>query len=283
MSSAPLSCPDCRAPLRASDRVCPFCGHILDPAVEPTARPEPSSGAGRPASVPGPEPAPGSDMGAAGPGVETVGSEPPPWERRRQAGLFRALWLTWRDSVFRPVPFFRRLPPRNGFGPAIGYAVVVTAIGLFFSFYWSAVEGALRGVGEGGLGLSLVGGLVTVSFGLAFALPLYVGFLFAVVAVLHVGFMAVGAGRRGYEATFRALAYSSGPVAFAVFPFFGPLLSGVWGMVVTYIAVREVQRTTNARATLGFLVPLLAALAFVLLLGVLFALLLKSLDLGRTV
>jgi hypothetical protein len=224
------------------------------------------------------------EMRAGTPGRQDpalVATEPPPWERWRRLGFSTALWLTWRDSVFRPVRFFRRLPPRSGFGPAIAYLVIVTVIGFFFSFYWGTVQGAVSGASEGELGVTLLGGLVTVVFGLALAVPLYVALLFVIVAVVHVGFMVVGAGRRGYEATFRAMAYASGPAAFAVFPFFGPILSGVWGMVITYIAVREVQRTTNGRATLGFLVPFLALTVFVFFLGIVLQLLLRSVGLAE--
>jgi len=211
--------------------------------------------------------------------VEAVATEPPPWERWRQFGFFTAFWLTWRDSVFRPVWFFRHLPPRGGYGSPLGFAVIVTVIGLFFSFYWGTVEEAVSGTLEQGMAVELIGGFVTLLFGMALLIPLYVGALFASVAVIHVGFLAVGAGRRGYGATFRAVAYASGPAAFSVFPFFGPLLSLVWGMVLVYLGVREVQRTTNGRATLGFLIPFLAVLVLVLVLSMLLVLALSSLGL----
>jgi hypothetical protein len=95
--------------------------------------------------------------------------------------------------------------------------------------------------------------------------------------------MVVGAGRQGFEATFRAVAYACGPAVFAIVPFFGPLLSLVWGMVLVFVAVREVQRTTNVRASLGFLVPFLAFLVFVVVVSVVFGLLLGSMELGQPV
>lgn len=212
-----------------------------------------------------------------------AGTEPIAWEAWRQFGFFTALWLTWKESVFRPVRFFRQMPPRGGIGPALGYTVLITVVGFFFSMYWGGVESALSGSGDEGVLFTLMGSLVTLLFGLAFMVPLYVGILFVTVAIVHVGFAVVGAGRRGYEATFRAVAYASGPAVFAIFPFFGPYLSLVWGMVLLYIAVREAQRTTNARATLGFLVPLLVFLVFIIFLGFLFELLISSVDLGQTI
>lgn len=277
MSNVPSACPRCSAPLRATDEVCPFCGHVTTQAVDSDA-PQPPA----PPLEPPPPPAAEEMPPAAGTeDVESAGTGPVPWENWRKLGFFPALWLTWKDSVFRPVHFFRRMAPRGGVGPALGYAVLITVVGMFFSLYWSSVEAALGGTGDESIVVTLVGSLVTLLFTMAFVIPLYVGLLFVMVAVVHVGFMVVGAGRRGYEATFRAVAYSSSSAAFAIFPFFGPYLSMVWGMVLLYIGVREAQRTTNARATLGFLMPLLAFLVFIIILGFLFELLIRSVDLGQ--
>ncbi len=197
----------------------------------------------------------------------------PDWERGADP-LWRRLWWTWRDSVFRPVSFFRGLPARGGVGPPLGYALLVFAVSLFFVLYWSVLQGILATGRDPALQIAAA----LVQF--AFTLPLYVGVLFIVAGVLHVGFVLAGAGRQGYEATFRGLAYSTGPSAFAILPFFGSLLALVWGSVVTFIALREVQRTTNGRTTLGFLIPLLAILVFFVLLGVLVALVVDPAELG---
>lgn len=291
MSPSPASCPRCSAPLRPSDEACPFCGQPIsegspgEAAAPPPPARTPTAGASSTAPAP-------SEMGtplrpqvdtAPAPDVASVATAAPAWERWREFGFFTALWLTWRDSVFRPVAFFRHLPPRAGYGAPLGFTVLVTVLGLFFSFYWGTMEEAIGGTLERGLLVELVVGFVTLLFGLALVIPLYLGLLFASVAIIHIGFRMVGAGRRGYEATFRAVAYASGPAAFSVFPFFGPLLGLVWGMVVMFMAVREVQRTTNGRATLGFLLPFLAVLAFVLLLSVVAAVVLRSLALQPTI
>lgn len=291
MSPKPANCPRCSAPLQPSDEACPFCGRPIEqgsPGEEALRPPPPQTppAAGSSAAAPPLEmgTAPHPRVGTApSPDVAGVATAAPAWERRREFGFFTALWLTWRDSVFRPVAFFRHLPPRAGYGPPLGFTILVTVLGLFFSFYWGTIEEAVSGTLERGLFVELIVGLVTLLFGLALAIPLYLGLLFASAAMIHLGFRIVGAGRRGYEATFRAVAYASGPATFSVFPFFGPLLALVWGMVVIYIAVREVQRTTNARATLGFLLPFLVVLAFFLLLGVLAVVALRSLGMDPTI
>ena len=284
MSRPPSSCPRCDAPILPSDRTCFVCGHVLEETVAP-ARPaladpgaQTAEREGRPVPVQPREAPPAPEERALQ--VAAAATEPPPWELRRQYGFWGALWLTWRDSMFKPVTFFRRMPARSGYGPAIGYTLLLTAIAIFFRFYWGTIETLLTGGLEEGVLLTILGGLAVLVLGGGFLLAMYLGMLFLIVGLIHVGFMIVGAGRMGYEATFRATAYASGPAAFAIFPFFGPLLSMVWGSVLLFIAVREAQRTTNGRATLAFLVPLIAAFLFFLFLGIVVAILVGTTDLG---
>jgi hypothetical protein len=275
MSSEPLVCANCGAPLIPGDNICPFCGELAAPAApppptatEPFAPPPPRA----PAPVPPPPPAREQ--------IDAAGTEAPAWEDRKTYGFWASLWITWRESVFRPVAFFRTLPPRGGIGPALGFAVLLTTLGLMMNIYWATVQSALTGAVEEGLGIMLLGGLFMALLWLAFALPLYVGLLFVMAGVLHVCFMAVGAGRRGFEATFRAIGYSSGPAAFAIFPFFGPLITLVWGTVLLFIGMREVQRTTNGKTTLAFLLPLFAFTLLFTLLAIVLAVIFASTGLG---
>ncbi len=267
------NCPRCFARIEGAVESCPHCGHAVR---APQAAPEPGAATSdRPVLSRPPDAVPGTRT------AEVAAPEAPPWERRRTLGFWRALWLTWRDSVFLPVPFFRRLPPRSGQGSALGYSIVLTVIGFLFSSYWSLVEGFLSGgePQEGGLTLILVGGFVGFLLVLIVLIPLYVGLLYALVALIHLGFLVVGAARQGFEATFRAVAYSSGTAAFAIFPFFGPVISSVWWMVLIFIAVREIQRTTSGRATLAFLVPVVLLAAVVVLLALLLQAVLANLEL----
>lgn len=276
-SSTPSDCPTCGAPLLPGDALCPFCGEVMVPVLPgretAAAQVEPGFVA-PPVSAP-PPPAPRSTAS-----IDAAGSEAPPWEARAEYGFWRALWLTWYDSVFRPVEFFRKLPPRGGIGPALGFTVLLTAFAILSNSYWATVQGALSGAQEGGVLLVVGGSIFVALLWLVFMVPIYLAMLFAMAGVLHLSFMMVGAGRRGFEATFRGIAYSSGPAGFAIFPFFGALLTLVWGTVVLFIAMREVQRTTNGRATLAFLLPLIAFTVFFIILAVILALVLASSNLA---
>jgi len=256
-------CPSCGADLRAIDEACPFCGHVAD-QPQPDLPPPPE--------VPPPEsrgPWAVADSESP-PDHDAVGIAPPAWEQRARVGFWLALWLTWRDSVFRPVPFFRRLPPRGGMGPALGYMLIFFIIASLAGYYWGLIEVSLAGLDSGVVGLvDVIGFLI----GLAVLLPVYLVMVFVTVALLQVGFRLVGAGERGFAATFRAVAYAHGPAAFAVLPFFGSWLGMIWGSVLAYIGAREIQRTTNGRTVLAFSLPALAALLIAIILGAVVALL----------
>lgn len=208
--------------------------------------------------------------------LESSSGGAPAWEDRTTHGFWAALWRTWRGSVFQPVHFFRTLPSRGGMGPALGYWFIITAISAFFSIYWGVLTTVLSG--EESAAVLIASGAV---FYLV-ALPINIGALFVSAAIIHVGFFVAGAGRQGFEATFRALAYSSGPWVFAIFPFFGVLLGFIWSPVLMFIGLREVQRTTNGRTTLGLLIPFSGFTLLFLLLFIILALLIQMTDLGQT-
>ena len=303
------NCPDCGALL--TGEVCLSCGYRIPRELareEPGAGPEPSTPETRPRSPSQAESRPESASGAQPTGgpepqarrptrpemtgttepAPAASGTPPPWERRPRQGFFRALWTTWRDSVFRPVQFFRSLQPEGPVGPALAYYTLFLAFGMFFALYWSTLETILGGgvpslpIGELGLQLTPEQELTLLIAGtfvyFVFAVVFSILGLFLSAAIVHVGFVVVGAGRQGFSATFRGLAYSGGPLAFALFPFFGGLISLVWLTVLAFIAVREVQRTTNLRAALGFSVPIFAIPVLMFLFVFIIGLILSAAD-----
>ena len=269
------NCPSCGSLL--TGHVCLSCGFVVE------AEPASASEAAPPA---GASPIAAEDAVWLG--------EPPPWEKRTELGFFGAFWQTWRDSVFRPVPFFRSLAARGPRGPALVYFLLVSATGLFFALYWRAFEAILGGgseslIGAEQLGLQLDPGqqvtlLIAGTFvTFVFLIFLLVPVLYLSAAIAHVAFAAVGAGRQGFDGTFRAFCYSSGPAIFSLFPFFGQPVALVWGSVLLFIAMREVQRTTNTRATLGFILPLVAFFILFMLVILVLALILSTADVGSLI
>ena len=271
MSDAENDCPRCGATLRPQDEACPFCGHQPGgPGPEPLVPPE----------IPPPESRGPWAVGAADPAASGQATAPTPWEDRSRFGIAPALWLTWRESVFRPVPFFRRLPPRGRLGAALSYLLSFVLLGAVAGYYWGYVEALLAGGYAGGEPLLGVQHIFALLARLVVLLPIYLALLFAATAMLHLGYRIAGAGGHGLEATFRAVSYAHGPAAFALFPFFGSWVAMIWGGVLVFIGTREIQRTTNGRAAAAFVLPVAAALLLLLFLVILISLLIDPTELG---
>lgn len=225
-------------------RVCPHCGFEAD--------------AGSAAC-----PLCGSRLGAAG---RAPGSgRPPAWEDPA-SGFPGDLIDTWRESLFEPTAFFRRVRPAAPFSRPLLYFLLVTVIGAFFTLWWEAVGRWPPGWGTGPLAADREGLPAIVGFFLSPFVAL-VG-LAVWTLVLHLFVLLFVPERRSIGATARILCYAGGPTVFSAVPVLGPLVGLVWATVLQVVGVREVHATSTGRATAAVLLPLGLALvaAFLLLL-----------------
>ena len=202
---------------------------------------------------------------------------PIPWERRRELGFFRAVWMTWRDSLFNPDAFWRRVHPTERTQDALFYAWLMAVVSALLTVLVQAplqlaqarMREANGSSGASGLlamlpdlpdnaervlsGMMTPGGSILLGvLGVGFTALLYPLQLVIVSAILHLFAVLFGASKHGYWATFRVVSYSSGAMIFSVLPCIGIfavlymyVLQG-WGLV-------RVQETTAARATFTML------------------------------
>lgn len=212
----------------------------------------------------------------------TLSPEPPrgvPWERRSELGWLRALIDTIGESLLHPVAFFRKLDPAGPILPAILYAMLLSVAGFVGAAVWQVAfpipffgfPPPLQ-TGEAAawsLGLMLSVGLV----GLVLT-PL---FLVVIAAVYHLVLLVLGGPSKGYGATLRVIAYSSGPQVFQLVPFCGALLTFGWSMVLLVIGLREVHGIQTGKAVAVILIPLLLCVVVV---AALFTILLVTVGVG---
>jgi len=185
---------------------------------------------------------------------------PSPWEERDRLGFFNALLETWKRSTFHPTAFFSTLAP-GPVGPAWGYAVLLSIPSAILTVFGLSLMGGgefWREAGIGVLPLALIlAALTTIS-------------VWITSAILHVCALITGAASQGFDATFRAVAYSTGPTVFAWIPLIGGF-SGLWVIVLEVVALQHLQRTTRGRAIFAVLLPLIAVAVcgclFTLILG----------------
>ena len=77
--------------------------------------------------------------------------------------------------------------------------------------------------------------------------------------MLHVSLAVLGGARGSYTTTLKAVCYSSSATAFNVFPVCGAAIGAVWQVVVQVIGMRELHRTSTARAFWAWFLPFVVA------------------------
>lgn len=256
-------CPRCSSVFttdRSGIQFCPNCGQQVDVPEPPQA-----SGAGW-GQGPG---GPGTGGGGRFTGEPPPGASPipghrelTPWERRKEVGVIKGLFETWRLSVFSPKQFFPTVRPDVPWTEALFYAWILHAITVVASLPFiglgtfhpvlppeladqAQVSDALRAMsGAMGIGQALV------------SLVLYpVGLLIAS-AIYHLVAMLFGASQNGFGATVRAFCYSLGPnvLGLSVYVFFSlglciTVAALVWASVLLVLALASLQNTTIGKAT----------------------------------
>ena len=78
--------------------------------------------------------------------------------------------------------------------------------------------------------------------------------LFVIAGILHVLLLIFGAGKQGYIATFRTIAYSQGSAVFNIIPLMGSMIATIWGIVLQVIGFKEAHRTTYGKVVLAIIV-----------------------------
>ncbi|MFZ9920676.1 MAG: YIP1 family protein [Terrimicrobiaceae bacterium] len=190
----------------------------------------------------------------------------PAWERTTGLSLGAAM-QTVKQVFSAPTATFQNLPATGGIGRPLFFYTIVGWISGGAAIFYQLVAASINPemfLGETAKGLTqgtiLAAGIVVLLF-----LPLFLvagAFLWA--AIVHLFLMITGAGRNGFEATFRALAYSSGATSMLqIVPLCGGYLYPVAHLVYGVIALREIHRTDLWRVVLSMvLIMLLCCGAF---------------------
>lgn len=198
---------------------------------------------------------------------------PIPWEDPHLPRL-PALGRTLGELLFNPRGFFPRLG-RHGWGEPLAFGLITGTAGLLAGFFWSLLlyAGASQGLGDywGSQSQAVGTGLAVLLMVAAPAVTL--GNLAFGAACLWGALALAGAGR-DFAPAWRIYGYAQGAMVMGVIPVLGLPLAGLWVLVLVYLGVQTVCKTSGGR-TLMILVLFLGLQVFwlVLLGGVLLALL----------
>lgn len=160
------------------------------------------------------------------------------------------LLRTWRESLFRPTAFFRRLAWDGSLARPVLYYLLVSIASAFFVLLWRSSDAPLLSTAFGPE--APLAPLVQFFFEpFAALIGLGVGVL-----VLQLFALILAPERRAMRATAHVLCYSAGPAVFTVVPILGPAAGAVWSVVLLVVGLREAHRTTSGRAAAIVLIPL---------------------------
>ncbi len=179
----------------------------------------------------------------------------PPWEERERYGLLNALYLTTKDVLLAPGPFFQRMPTRLGLVQPLLYGVVLTFGSYFFLFLWSLTGGSLQKL----IDFNTLGGFLgaPVMFGAVWILSPFIAVVQVAgcAAIFHLGLMLVGGNRLGFEATFRVVAYSRAAGIVTLLPFCGVLVLPIWEIALTIVGLARIHGVEAWRPVVAVLLP----------------------------
>ncbi|MEW6668508.1 MAG: YIP1 family protein [Thermodesulfobacteriota bacterium] len=201
-----------------------------------------------------PAPPPGDKDEAAGKDRRSPRGDPP-WERRSELGLWAAVYGTTKAVLFKPRELFAGMGFQAGAREPLAYGLLTGSLGTMVGFFWQFLwmSGAVYSL----IGRALEGISMELVFAACLILsPLYVFVMIYLVSLfLHACLLLVRAGKNGFQATFRVIAYSQGTQVLAFIPFVGGAAGLVWQCVVQMIGLREIHEVSYGRIILAFLIP----------------------------
>lgn len=208
--------------------------------------------------------------------MEATSSPPPPpatpvqgvgipWEDPARVSALERFTETVKLLATRPGEAYAGMPTSGGIGSPLSYAVVVGWIGIAFAVVWNMLfQGMWLPFMDLGDEAAVFAGFTAAwGIGMLFLAPLFVLVgVFIGAAILHLMLMIVGGANNGFEATFRVVCYAQTAQLAAIIPFCGSLISAVWAIVLYVIGLASAHRTTQGKAVLAVVLPLVLCCAF---------------------
>jgi hypothetical protein len=252
------TCPQCGCVQDKTDE-CIKCGIIISKFLK-------YQGEVKPTGEEGASPGPNAGPPAEGPQPQKIIGTPietptgfTPWEDMASLGFFTAFFRTMKQVLFSPTAFFRNMPVSKGMGSPLFYGVIIsffaTIVGLLAQYAFSGFVGSVSEV-EGIQGVNFFQTAFLLIYALFLPIFIAVGF-FILSAIFHICLLIVGAGKKGFEATFRVVSYASSSQAFALLPFLGIFIILIYNLVLWTIGFRESHQTTTGRALIAVLLPVI--------------------------
>ncbi|MBU8871549.1 MAG: YIP1 family protein [Gemmatimonadales bacterium] len=184
----------------------------------------------------------------------------PPWERRDRFGFLNGLYLTIKDVLLSPGPFFQRMPSQMGLAQPLFFAITLGVAATFFGWMWSLAGSSLQLLVADNLGDVLRGPWWAFVLFLFSPIIISVG-IFIKAAMIHIVLILLGGNKLGFEATFRVSAYSEAAGILALLPVCGSVIGVIWGLVIVIIGLFSIHETDPWKAVVAVILPMIIALS----------------------
>ncbi len=195
-----------------------------------------------------------------------VNGQEVPFEHLEKYGFFPGLILTIKNIILSPASFFQGMELKGFIKPLI-FFILLAEFQEICNFIWATtgVDTSIgsdvgRMVNDSVIADSLKEGSASALFSLLLYPLMLAGLSFPLIGVTHILLMIFGAGDRGYEATFRATAYSYAPIVLCVIPFVGDMIGALVSMAISIIAYKNIHNTTYMRVVLSMVMPIVLLL-----------------------
>lgn len=179
---------------------------------------------------------------------------------------------TVKLMVTAPRDAYRMMEPEGDISRPLIYAVLLGWIGIIAGQIYNLLfQGAmLRALASRMHGIPLGGSAVT-SVGLMVLAPVVIIIvLFIWAGLVHLSLMLVGGATRGFVATLRALAYAQTASLAQLIPMCGGIIGFVWALVLQVFGVAAAHDTSEGKAVVAVLLPMVVCCLCGVLASVLF-------------
>jgi|GEM_PF-615342 len=197
---------------------------------------------------------------------------PPPFEQLDRYGFFHGVYMTIKLVLTAPRLFYSVMPVGGGFSKPLTFTILITMVQTFVQYFWG-MTGLSTDLGpEETEQIAGVAGALAPIFMLLLMPAFVAASQFLLTGFYHMLLSLMKAGNKGFEGTFRALAYSNTPIILGLFPM--PLqeiemgwmlIVGIWGLILTVIGLKNIHKTSYARVIPVAIIPILLAMILGLL------------------
>nr|WP_321256351.1 zinc-ribbon domain-containing protein [uncultured Pseudodesulfovibrio sp.] len=189
---------------------------------------------------------------------------PPPFEQLDRYGFFGGLFMTIKLALFSPRLFFSVMPVGGGLSKPLTFAILVAMIQALAQFAWG-VAGLTPSIDITSNGLEVVAYNTTNGLFELLVTPAFAAMsIYFITGFYHLILKLFRAGSKGFEGSFRAVAYAYAPMITGIIPLVTlevvsvwMLLNAIWGLVLTAIGLKYIHKISYVIIIPVILMPLL--------------------------